>query len=230
MPAKKKPLKKPTDKITVNSRAYGRHERAPRGSRSEAVLNPAMKAHGLRLLSSNIPAKLIKDALIPFRINFKGGMIWQRLLKHFAAQAKKGEQYSVAGIENWEIRPDYPTGRILAAGVKIKSAEQISNLEVSLKYVFSKRVLERNTDTAFRITLIFFFPDFANNTIIVTPHVLPDKPVTDVELTRFIIELPADANSYLLCLKAEGCVNGVVSQNSGNVNKAMSFVGSGIRV
>ena len=107
MPAKKKPGKKPTDKIVVNSKAYGRHERAPRGSKSKAVLNTAMKAHGRRLRKSNIPAKLIMDALQPFRENFKGGMIWQRLVKHFAAQAKKGDAYSVAGIEDWDLNDQY---------------------------------------------------------------------------------------------------------------------------
>ena len=43
---KKKTSKKPAEKVVVNSIAYGKHERAPRGSKSKAVLNPAMKAHG----------------------------------------------------------------------------------------------------------------------------------------------------------------------------------------
>jgi hypothetical protein len=37
-----------------------------------------MKAHGRRLRKCNIPAKLIMDALQPFRENFKGGMIWEK--------------------------------------------------------------------------------------------------------------------------------------------------------
>jgi len=89
MPVKKKPHKNAAEKIIVKSKAYGEHERAPRGSKSKAVLNKAMKAHGKRLRESTAPAKLIMDALQPFRENFKGGMIWQRLVKHFAAQTKK---------------------------------------------------------------------------------------------------------------------------------------------
>jgi hypothetical protein len=85
VPSKKKMRKNPTGKVVVNSKAYGEHERAPRGSKSKAVLNPAMRAHGRRLRKSNIPAKLIVDALQPFRENFKGGMLWQKLVKHFAA-------------------------------------------------------------------------------------------------------------------------------------------------
>jgi hypothetical protein len=113
MPAKKKSRKSPAEKIIVKSKAYGVHERAPRGSKSRAVLNKAMKAHGKRLRESTTPAKLITDALQPFRENFNGGNIWQRMVKHFAAQAKKGEAYSVTGIENWDLNLQYLTSRIM---------------------------------------------------------------------------------------------------------------------
>src|ERR1700681_4333787 len=111
--------KAPEAKITVHSKAYGRHERAARGSRSKAVLNDAMKEHGRRMISSNIPAKLIHDALQPYRTNFKGGLIWQRLVKHFAAQAKANEDYSVLGIDFWDLNKAYPTSRVMSPNIKI---------------------------------------------------------------------------------------------------------------
>jgi hypothetical protein len=223
--------KNPAEKIVVNSKAYGMHERAPRGSKSKAVLNPAMKAHGRRLRRSNIPAKLIVDALQPFRENFKGGMIWQRLVKHFAAQAKKGEVYSVIGIENWDLNVQYLTSRIMAASVEIKPEDDFSNLQVEVNYTFSKRFLERKSDiTAFRITLIFLFPDFRNNKIKTIPFVLPDKLLSDSALYSFIVEPPRRANSYLCCFKAEACKNGEQYQNSGNAGKAMCLIASGTRV
>lgn len=230
MPAKKKSSKKSTDKIVVNSKAYGKHQRAPRGSKSKADLNPAMKAHGRRLRKSNIPAKLIMDALQPFRENFKGGMIWQRLVKHFAAQAKTGDVYSVAGIEHWDLNDRYPTSRLITPRVKITPDEDFSNLEVSVNFVFSKRFLQRKKDiTALRITMIFLFPDFKNNEIKTIPFVLPDKLLSDTALYAFIIDVPPRANSYLVCFKAEACANGMLHQNSSNVDKAMCLIGSGMR-
>lgn len=230
MPAKKKYSKKPTEKIEVNSKAYGRHTRAPRGSKSRAVLNPAMRAHGRRLRKSNIPSKLIMDALQPFRENFKGGMIWQRLVKHFAAQAKEGDIYSVAGIEDWDLNAQYATSRIMAPNVKIKPDDQFSNLEVSVNYTFSKRFLQRKKDiTAFRITMIFLFPDFNKNEIITTPVVLPDKLLSDSAFYEFIFQVPPRVNSYLVCFKAEACAHGVLHQNSPNVDKAMCLIGWGMR-
>jgi hypothetical protein len=105
-----------------------------------------MKAHGRRLRKSNIPAKLIVDALQPFRENFKGGMFWQRLVKHFAAQAKKGEAYSVNGIGDWDLNDRYLTSRLLAPDVKIKPNDEFSNLEININYTFSKHFLKRRKD------------------------------------------------------------------------------------
>jgi hypothetical protein len=230
MPVRKKSHKNPAEKVVVNSKAYGVHERAPRGSKSKAVLNKAMKAHGNRLRESTTPAKLIMDALQPFRENFKGGMIWQRLVKHFAAQAKKGEAYSVTGIANWDLNLQYLTSRIMLVSEKIKPKDEFSYLEISLNYEFSKRFLERKSDiTAFRITLIFLFPDFKNNRIKVVPFVLPDKLLSDSSLYSFIVDIPRRANSYLCCFKAEACSKGEIQQNSNNVGIAMCLLASGTR-
>ncbi len=231
MTSRKKLHKNPAEKVVVKSRAYGVHERAPRGSKSKAVLNKAMKAHGKRLRNSTAPAKLIMDALQPFRENFKGGMLWQRLVKHFAAQAKKGEPYSVAGIEHWDFNTQYLTSRIMGVSDKIKADDDFSSLEVSLNYEFSKRFLERKSDiTAFRVTLVFLFPDFKNNRIKTIPFVLPDKLLSDDSLCSFIVDVPRRANSYLCCFKAEACSNGEIQQNTGNARIAMCLIASGIRV
>jgi hypothetical protein len=230
VPAKRKSSKKTADKVVVKSKAYGVHERAARGSKSRAIVNPAMKAHGRRLRKSNIPAKLILDALQPFRENFKGGMLWQRLVKHFAAQAKEGKAYSVAGIENWDLNAQYLTSRLMTARVKITPTDDFSNLEVGVDYVFSNRFLQRKKDiTAFRITLIFLFPDFKNNEIITIPFILPDKLLTDSARYEFIVQVPRRANSYLACFKAEPCANGELYQNSSNIDIAMCLIASGTR-
>jgi hypothetical protein len=230
MPAKKKQTKQVTEKVLVKSKTYGEHHRAQRGSNSRAVLNSAMKAHGRRLRKSNMPAKLILDALKPFRDNFKGGLIWQKLVKHFAAQAKQGESYSVAGIKDWDLNKQYLTSRILTNQVEIKTDDHFTSLEVTVNYEFSKRFLERKKDiTAFRISLIFLFPDFKNNEIITIPVVLPDKLLTDSSPYIFIQQIPLRANSWLVCFKAEPCKNGKLYQNSENIDVCMCLNDSGIR-
>jgi hypothetical protein len=155
-------------------------------------------------------------------------MLWQRLVKHFAAQAKKDDVYSVTGIEHWDFNLEYLTSRIMAPKVKIEPYDDFSNLQIEVNYTFSNRFLERKSNiTAFRITLIFLFPDFRNNRIKTIPFVLPDKLLTDSALYSFIVHVPRHANSYLCCFKAEACRNGALQQNKGNTGKAMCLITSG---
>ncbi|MGZ4090362.1 MAG: hypothetical protein ACXVNO_06555, partial [Bacteroidia bacterium] len=134
------------------------------------------------------------------------------------------------GIEHWDLNVQYLTSRLMTTRVEITPDDEFSSLEVSVNYRFSKRFLQRKKDiTAFRITLIFLFPDFKNNEIITIPFVLPDKLLTDSSLYAFIIQVPRRANSYLVCFKAEACANGMLHQNSPNVDKAMCLIKSGTR-
>ena len=218
----------PAGMINVDSKAYGPHLRATRGSKSRAELNDAMKKHGQRLLASAIPAKLIRDALIPFRTNFTGGQLWQKLMKHFARQAKEGRDYSVTGIVNWDLNNEYPTSRLMYPTVKISRTESVSELFVELSYFFNDRFLERkNRITGFQITVIFLFPDFIRNEIIVIPNQLPVKPLEDNATYSFIQPIPEGGESFLVCFKAEACENGFQIKDSGNVNKAMCLLESG---
>jgi len=170
----------PPGKILVDSKAYGRHLRAARGSGSSAEVNDSMKEHSRRLLASSVPAKLIRDALIPFKTDFKGGQIWQRLLKHFAFQAKEGRDYSVSGIANWDLNSAYPTSRLMYPTVKITRTDSASELFVEVSYFFSDRFLERKgAINGFQITIIFLFPDFISNEIITIPNQLPVKALED---------------------------------------------------
>lgn len=218
----------PAGMIEVDSKTYGNHLRAARGSKSPAELNDAMKKHGRRLLASAVPAKLIRDALLPFRTNFTGGQIWQRLLKHFALQAKEGRDYSVSGIVNWDLNNEYPTSRLLYPTVNITRTESVSELLVEVSYFFSDRFLERKKGiSGFQITIIFLFPDFIRNEIISLPNQLPVKALDDNATYSFIQQVPEGSESFLVCFKAEACENGIPVQGSGNVGKAMCLLESG---
>ncbi len=61
------------------------------------------------------------------------------------------------------------------------------------------------------------------------PVVLPDKLLGDSALYEFIFQIPPRVNSYLVCFKAEACLNGMLHQNSPNLDKAMCLIGWGIR-
>jgi hypothetical protein len=213
--------------VTVNSRTYGKHERAARGTWKKAELNDAMKGHSERLIGSNAPAKLILDALAPYRENFKGGQIWQKLVKHFARQAKLFKDYSVLDIVDWDLNQRYPTSKLITPRVKIDTDPSSLILDITVDCEFSKRFLARKKDiTSFRITIIVMFPDFIKNEIITIPVVLPDKLLSDVTPYSFIIQIPPGATSYLACFKAEACIDYKIVERKGNIDKAMCFINS----
>jgi hypothetical protein len=219
----------PPGMIWVDSKTYGGHPRAARGSKSPAELNDAMKKHGLRLLASAAPAKLIQDALIPFRTNFPGGQIWQKMLKHFARQAKEGMDYSVSGMPESDLNSEYPTSRIMAPVVKVSRTASITELHVEVSYFFNSRFLERKARiNGFQITVIFLIPDFVRNRIITLPNLLPVKALDDEAKYSFIQQIPEDAGSWLICFKAESCIDGVPEKDAGHSGKVMCLMGDGL--
>jgi len=225
----KKSKSSPGKKIIVNSKAYGRHERAARGSQSKIKLSEALKKHSQRMIGSNKPAKLIQEALMPFRANFKGGLFWQRLVKHFAAQAKENRDYSVLGMSNWDLNKAYPTSRIMSPTMTVKVSAPESVLHISINYYFSKRFLERKKDIyAFQITIILLFPDFVKDEIVVLPTVLPEKRLNDLATYSFIVHIPDGAESYITCLKAEALFPKSPISESGNVDKVMCLMETGL--
>ena len=129
------------------------------------------------------------------------------------------------GIGDWDFNNEYRTSRIMIPIVKIEPDDLFSMLQVSVNYTFSQRFLERKSNiTAFRITIIFLFPDFKKHTIKTIPFILPDKLLTDFTLYSFIVQVPRHAKSFLACFKAEALVNDVLYDNSGHSGKALNFV------
>jgi hypothetical protein len=152
-----------------------------------------------------------------------------KLLGHFTAQAKKKQPYSVVGIEHWDVNKKHPTSRYMTPNLEIKRDSACTQLIISLNYGFSNRFLERKSDiSGFQVTIILFFPDFVRNEMITIPNVMPEKKLDDDSLYSFIVQIPAGADSYIACFKAEACVGGVPIETKDNVRKAMSLYQSGM--
>ncbi len=112
----------------------------------------------------------------------------------------------------------------------IKPKDEFSYLEVNINYTLSKRFLERKSDiTAFRITLIFLFPDFKNNRIKTIPFVLPDKILSDYSLYSFIVTYTAPGKFISLLFQSGSLQNGEIQQNTKNAGIAMCLLASGMR-
>lgn len=236
-------------KIKVNSKTYGTHFRAPRGSVTEAKLNETMQEVNKLTLSTNAPAKLIHDALKPFRENFKGGLFYQRLQKHFNVQARKGQIFDITDLlshspkviekmqksryaneakDKWwlrqlpeDINKNYPQTRMFET-INVHVNADMPNLSMQLSVMHKlapKFLSERPYLDGVQFTFILLFPDFVDDDISVESIVLPVRKLDDADIYSFMMNIPVTASAYMLFWKAEGTEGEIVK--AGPVSKSM---------
>ena len=204
----------------VDSRSYGEHIRAARGTHKPAVLNDAMKDEGKKLANAVAPAKLIKDALDPYRQDFYGGQMWQRLVSIFKRQLKQKGTVNYHELTNFEIYKEYPLGRFAIFSLNSQYDKNSSSLTVTLSYplpVFKKvRYV-----THYRLNVIGIFP--------INEKVLTNITSSEIILcqaqpkeTQLTLSVPTEASVALLCVKFEGFKNGELAK--GLTTKGMAIL------
>lgn len=208
---------------TVRSNTYGEHLRAPRGTHSPAEVNEAFKETSKELQKSNVPAKVIKDALDPYRRNFMGGMMWQRLVSLFRAQYKEHGNFDLSILKGFEIYTPHTLSRF-----SLFSVTRIEEACIQVNFYHDQHPVFKKARKAngYCIHAIAVFPDFVNKT---SRSVSTASPMIDMEQAckPFTLELtiPPDAQQYLVCLKLEGYQDGVIMD--GNTSKGMQIVAAG---
>ncbi len=95
----------------VNSKAYGTHARAKRGTYKPITLSEGMKKSAAVQTQVNQIAKIIFDAVNGFVPGFKDGKFWSRMLSVLRKQKKAGKNYSYSDFNLMEMRYDYSTSR-----------------------------------------------------------------------------------------------------------------------
>ena len=100
-----------SDMTFVDSKAYGAHARAKRGTYKPISLSEGMQKSAEVQKQVNLMAKVIFDAVNGFVPGFKDGKFWARLLSVFRKQQKAGKIYSYKDFDLMEMRLEYPTSR-----------------------------------------------------------------------------------------------------------------------
>lgn len=95
----------------VNSKAYGTHARAKRGTYKPITLAEGMKKSAAVQTQVNQIAKIVFDAVNAFVPGFKDGKFWSRMLSVLRKQQKAGKNYSFRDFNLMEMRHDYATSR-----------------------------------------------------------------------------------------------------------------------
>lgn len=213
-----------SDKVIVKSRTYGDHLRAKRGSKTEAKLNDSLQQSCLDLQMANKAAQLIKAQLDPFRTNFKGGLIWNKLVKNFKKQHSLKQPFSVIGLSDTEIWELYPLSRF---GAYYHVYTEINNGYIKLNLSSSRHPnFKRSFIDSYQISILVIFPDFhkmeAHTEVGVSDLIYNSSSPATV---LFEIPIPPNYNQYLIILKLESTENGKLNDNV--TVKGMKIISAG---
>ncbi len=212
------------DSVYVNSRTYGGHWRAKRGSKTKANLNSSLQKSTKDLEIANKAAGLIKSYLDAFRYNFMGGLIWQKLVKEFKQQAKEGKAFHTERFSRMDVWDLYPLNRF-GTYFNYYCQTDATQLTVTLSPNRHPNFNRKYTDS-YRLSMLAIFPDFewmeAHDEGCISDILFLKNTVEPV---TFTFPVPEGAKHYLLVLKVEGAEQGKLSDN--HTIKSMQLIGGG---
>jgi hypothetical protein len=210
----------------VKSRTYGDHVRAARGTHKKAKVNEAFKKESEQLLKSNVPAKIIKDALDAHRQDFKGGLLWQRLVSMFRTQLRETGSFNFHQLGPFEVHEKHPLERFLQVEPKVAVDRKKRKLRVTLSHRDHPDFKKAKYIDGYRLGVIGIFTDGlrhkAKPEAIYTGIISMEEAVSPLVLE---LPLPPRAKSCLLCIRLDGFIGHNVDRTP--VNKGMRVVWSG---
>jgi hypothetical protein len=161
---------------TVHSRAYGNHIRK---ARKKFTLGEQMKESSARMQQANVYAKIFKDAIDPYRRDFRDGQLWQRLVSVFKKQIKLEGKADFSVIEGDELNKIHALSWILNSTTT--AAQDGKTLNVQVTSCQSKKDPTGKAD-GYQQTIIVMFVDDAmqiksfSESIILPFNAHPEKP------------------------------------------------------
>ncbi|HEY3402604.1 MAG TPA: hypothetical protein VGK59_04395 [Ohtaekwangia sp.] len=187
-------------KITVKSSTYKVHVRNKRGTHKPAVLNDACKEASARLLNANIPAKIINDAIEPYREQFSRGQLWQRLVSHFRQQLRESSVPDFSTLRDMDVQENYPLSHALCSRTEVSADRAAGTLHARLICNLAPKFRYTGSLTGYRIGMVVIYPDVAEKSADTADAYTPvfglgEEPGTVV----FTLPLKENATQVVLC-------------------------------
>jgi hypothetical protein len=117
----------------VESKAYGSHVRAARGTVKPAKLNAKLMQNVRDMPKANAYAKTIKDALDPHRVDIYDGRLWSRLVSVFKKQFKAGQLPDYSLLEGDELHEEHTLEQLMP-GLEAEVTMKKKEMDVRLEY------------------------------------------------------------------------------------------------
>jgi len=137
----------------VRSRAYGHHIRK---ARTKFTLSEEMKQSTDFMKEANVYAKAFKDAIDPYRRDFRDGFLWQRLVSLFKKQLKEKGLADFKVLDGVELNKFYPLSRIVFTNAQVSQSEGVLRVLATSTY---KQDPTKGRADGYQQTLIILFVD-----------------------------------------------------------------------
>jgi hypothetical protein len=198
--------------VQVDSKAYGKHHRNKRGTHKPAGVNDSFKEASKVLLSGSGAAKLIKDALDPFRKNFYDGSLWSRLLSHFYKELEMKQAIDFRSLEAFGLYKGQTLSNVLGFELKVTTDPDRSTVKVHLANISIRISREIRGIDAALVTPILVFVDECAEWVDPYGEVSVTLDRDDKEI-KFEAPVPPNTGTVLVCIKCEGSDGSKVSTN-----------------
>jgi hypothetical protein len=191
----------------VKSPTYGDHIRAKRGTHKKAEMNAACKRQSKKLVKGNTPAKIIKDAIDPYRQDFREGKMWQRLV---SAVQKQGDPaaFDFSKMKPFEIYDRYRLRRFFDLETKTRVDKARSVLRVAIRLNGCPHFTQTPFVDGYRIGVIAIFPDVKDAKARTAAVYSEIMPVTEASPPPMEVPFPPKAKTFLICVRVEGFEKG----------------------
>jgi len=210
-------------RTTVNSKTYGRHTRASRGTKSKVEVNETLKAHNLLLTSANIPAVLVKKAIDSYRDGLPAGQLWQFLVGMFKVQLKMMLPLNVDKLMFRDISKEYTFSRLVRQGFKQAITADRSMIRVDIEKLNPQ--FRRKAIDGYQVEVIAIFFDF--DRMETTSDSVSGQIVSlrHDQVLNFELNTGKPGDRYLICLKLTGCIGGEIQTD--HSSKCMCIIETG---
>jgi hypothetical protein len=195
--------------VTVNSRTYGKHTRAARGSKKPAVLNDVLAAHAEKTNVINKAAKAVYDILKFYSEGFREGQLWQAILGRMRKAKDTSFENLLQTLEGLELNSRYTINRFGELPLfTVEHKKKVLNIKMEL---VMRPYLHKN-DNCYQYTLIALLFDAKGACIqhssTSTGWISKNEKV---KVFDYNFEKPVHTKYCLFCLELKGGVDGVAT-------------------
>jgi hypothetical protein len=212
------------DRTIVNSRAYGEHTRARRGTRSKVEVNETLKMHAVLLTGANTPARLVKNEIDRYRAGFPSGQLWQFLVGMFKRQLKMKLPLSVDQLTVKDIARYYPMSRLLKQGMNKTVTSNPNTVTITLEKLHPQ--FRRKALDGYMVEVAVMYFDFEIMESTSDSSVSAIVPLNHPGKLSFELSSGKPGERYLISIKLMGCMRTEIQTDNSYI--AMNIIETGI--